>query len=101
MQLYQKAAEKGDWNAQYEMGVRYEEGNGVPKNIEKAIFWYQKAAEEYHQAAMARLGKIYDKGELVPRNSKKALHWYQKAIQRGGSTELHNAVRRLEKELKH
>ena len=38
-----KAAEKGDPSAQYEMGYRYETGDGVPKDIAEAIRWYKRA----------------------------------------------------------
>lgn len=36
---YEKAAVLGHVDAQYALGVHYEDGN-VPVNIERAVFWY-------------------------------------------------------------
>jgi len=38
---YLKAAEQGDTQAQYSLGVLYETGTGVPKNLEQARKWYR------------------------------------------------------------
>ncbi len=40
------AAERGDIDAQYNLGLMYENGNGVAKDEAKAIKWYRKAAEQ-------------------------------------------------------
>jgi TPR repeat protein len=54
-----KFAEQGVADAQVMMGVLYETGLGVPKNIEEAIAWYQKAAAQEHPTAWSNLGTIY------------------------------------------
>jgi TPR repeat protein len=41
------AAEKGDPQAQYELGDAYFYGRGVPKNYTEAERWYKKAQETY------------------------------------------------------
>ena len=43
---YRKAAEQGNVIAQYNLGVCYQYGNGVPKNQAEAINWYKKAAKQ-------------------------------------------------------
>lgn len=43
---YRKAAEQGNAIAQYNLGVCYQYGNGVPKNQAEAINWYKKAAKQ-------------------------------------------------------
>lgn len=40
----EKAAQRGDATAQYEIGRLYADGKGVPQDYTKAITWYQKAA---------------------------------------------------------
>ena len=40
---YQKAAEQGYASAQYNLGVMYNDGKGVPQNYQKAYFWYSIA----------------------------------------------------------
>ncbi len=37
-----KAAENGDPSAQFDMGYRYETGDGVPKDMAEAIRWYKR-----------------------------------------------------------
>ena len=46
IEWYEKAAEQGDAEAQYNLGVMYENGQGVDVNYKKAIEWYEKAAEQ-------------------------------------------------------
>jgi len=50
-----KAAHKGDPQAQYDLGVRYELGDGVRKNMKTALSWYQKAAAGGHAEAQTTL----------------------------------------------
>lgn len=55
---FKGAAESGDAGAQCSVGVCYEEGKGVPTDLEKALFWYTKAAlngDSEAEAAVARL----------------------------------------------
>lgn len=53
------AAEQGSPISQRYLGAMYEEGRGVPKNIDAAIGWYRKSAahgDEEAQRALMRLG---------------------------------------------
>lgn len=45
MDWYIKAAEKDESYAMYRIAEMYEEGKGVPVDIECAVFWYKKAGE--------------------------------------------------------
>lgn len=42
----QKAADKGFKPAQFELGRRYEEGDGVARDIARARKWYKRAARD-------------------------------------------------------
>ena len=42
---YRKAAEQGYSAAQFNLGVCYDNGDGVDKNPSKAKYWYRKAAD--------------------------------------------------------
>ena len=48
---YEKAAEQGIANAQYNLGYCYEKGYGVTKDKEQAMQWYKKAADQGHESA--------------------------------------------------
>lgn len=43
---YQKASNQGYAEAQYNLGVCYYKGEGVVKDIKKAVYWYEKAAAQ-------------------------------------------------------
>ena len=76
---YRKAADLGDPIAQYNLGVMYRSGQGVPQNSSEAARWYQKAAEQGDPDAQKNLGDLYRRGEGVREDTRKAFSWYQKA----------------------
>ena len=47
----QQAAELGDPDAMFDLGVRYEKGDGVVANLQTALFWINKAADAGHDKA--------------------------------------------------
>ena len=79
VEQYTKAAEQGDAEAQYNLGVCYEKGEGVPQNYEEAAKWYMKAAEQGHANAQNNLGLCYYVGNGVRQNHEEAVKWYRKA----------------------
>jgi TPR repeat protein len=52
---YRSAAEQGDTEAQYTMGINYSTGKGVAKNDEEAARRYRLAAEQGHASAQRML----------------------------------------------
>ena len=59
-------AEQGDAEAQFNLGLMYANGEGVPEDDVQAAFWFRKAAEQGDAAAQNNLGVRYDNGEGVP-----------------------------------
>ncbi|MFO1183305.1 MAG: tetratricopeptide repeat protein [Bauldia sp.] len=80
--LIEKAA-AGDGRAQMDLGWRYHEGDGVPKDYAKAADLLQKAADQRFAVAMVRLGTLYELGHGVPANAATAVTWYRKAADAG------------------
>ncbi len=39
-----ESAKNGNINAQYNLALLYQNGEGTEKNLEKAFYWFQKAA---------------------------------------------------------
>ena len=76
-------AEKGDANAQNELGVRHYSGQGVKKNFNEALKWFTKAAAQEHPKAQYNLGVLCEKGEGVIENDKEAVKWFTKAAAQG------------------
>jgi TPR repeat protein len=56
---FTESAEGGLAIAQYNLGVMYYSGNGVPQDFFKAFEWTRQAAEQGHVAAMVNLGVLY------------------------------------------
>jgi len=50
------AAQSGDANAQYNLGVMYDLGQGVPQNDAQAAYWYRKAADQGDTIAQCSMG---------------------------------------------
>jgi len=80
---FQKDAEKGDVEAQYNLGCCYYSGTGVKKDYAEAVRWYRKAAERGNIYAQFNLGEAYRKGEGVPQDSAAALMWQRRAAEQG------------------
>lgn len=72
-------AEKGDADAQFNLGQAYKLGRGVPTDLKVAQDWYQKAALQGHEQAQANLGLIlFQNGEREA-----AMPWISKAAGHG------------------
>ena len=81
-ELYYQA-ECGDVNAQFRLGVCYENGTGVNQNFDEAVKWYRAAAEQGYAAAQCNLGSDYYNGTGVTQNFDEAVRWFRKAAEQG------------------
>lgn len=76
-------ADRGDTDAQFELGLRYLTGEGLPKNEEEGVRWVEKAAEAGHLRAQHVYGSLFEDGVIVPKDLQKAVAWYEKAANGG------------------
>jgi TPR repeat protein len=76
-------AEQGDALAQYNLGVLYRNGRGVPQDDVQARQWYAKAAAQGQAKAQYNLGTLYFNGDGVPKNYQQALRWFRLAADQG------------------
>lgn len=106
------AAERGNVNAQYCLGLNFFKGKYLPKDYSKATHWFRMAAEQGHKEsqyiigifmnddsksaqwyrkaanqglreAQYELGLLYDNGVGLKQNYAKASFWYRKAAEQG------------------
>ena len=77
-------AEQGNIDAQWYIGLMYDDGKGVPEDDKIAVKWYTKVADKGDRWAQSVLGIMYDRGEGVPENDKTAVKWFTKAAEQGG-----------------
>ena len=76
-------AKQGVAFAQYNLGVMYANGQGVPQNYKTAVKWYRLAAEQGKSSAQYNLGLMYDNGKGVPQDYKTAVKWYRLSAEQG------------------
>ncbi len=76
-------AEQGDADAQFNLGLMYSKGQGVPQDYAEAVKWFRKSAEQGDAAAQYNLGLMYRKGQGAPQDDAEALKWYRHAAEQG------------------
>lgn len=80
---YKEHADAGDAQAQWNLGLCYDDGEGVSMDQEKAVYWYKKAADQGYIPAYSSLGQCYEYGSGVSKNLDEAIYWYKKAADVG------------------
>jgi hypothetical protein len=81
--LYLPLAQGGDATAQFNLGVMYDQGQGVPRDDQQALYWYRKAADQDFVEAQFNIGIMYAIGQGMPKDFKQAADWYRKAAIQG------------------
>ena len=76
-------AELGDSAVYHDLGVRYAEGDGTPKDMERAAHWFAQSAELGDIRSMESLGRCYQLGAGVEADMARALELYQSAADEG------------------
>jgi hypothetical protein len=87
---FRKAAEKGNPQAQLNLGIHDEQGDGVEQDYAAALGWYRKAAEQGYAAAQLAVGNMYYRGRGVAQDKKEAIAWFQRAADQGNASAQHN-----------
>ena len=77
--LFRLLAEQGNAAAQFNLGVMYNDGRGVPQNDAEAVKWFRKAADQGAAPAQFNLGNMYNDGRGVPQNDAEAVKCFRKA----------------------
>ena len=89
---YRLAADQGHVSAQYNLGVRYANGEGVPQDAAEAVRWYRLAADQGFARAQVNLGFMHDNGRGVPQDYVQAHRWFNLAASRMASGHRQHAV---------
>jgi uncharacterized protein len=82
---FRKAADLGNALAQNNLGVMYQNGQGVPRDYAEALKWFRLAGDQGIALAQNNLGAMYQNGYGVPQNYAEALKWFQKAADQGNA----------------
>jgi len=83
------AAEDGVAQAQFSLGLRYESGAGVAKDLVRAIHWFRKAADQGYDEAQYMLGCCYNGEDGFAKDPVEAAKWWEKAAAQGHADAQH------------
>jgi TPR repeat protein len=76
-------AERGDAQAQHNLGNLYYHGEGITQDYGEAVRWYRVAAQQGYAKAEDALGYMYRYGHGVPQDNAEAVLWFRKAANQG------------------
>jgi TPR repeat protein len=76
-------AKQGNADAQFNLGLMYHEGQGVPQDDKTAVKWYKLAAEQWDAGAQYNLGVMYYNGHGVIKDYVYAHMWWNIAASSG------------------
>ena len=89
--LFFPLADRGLAHAQFQLGVMFENGQGVAQDYLQASQWYRLSADQGDASAQYNLGGLYRQGIAeVVQDYKKAAEWYWRAAEQGHATGQHN-----------
>jgi uncharacterized protein len=71
--------------AQYNVGLMYRKGEGVPRSDAEAANWYRLAAEQDFAEAQQKLADLYYFGQGLRQDYSQAAVWYRKAAVNGNA----------------
>jgi TPR repeat protein len=78
-------ADQGDSGAQFNLGLLYYDGKGVPQDFSEAANWFRRAAEQDYEKAEHNLGAMYGSGKGVKRDYVQAYKWLNICAAKGDS----------------
>lgn len=83
LRLLRSLADQGDASAQYNLGVMYAKGHGVPQDYAEAAKWYRLAADQGDASAQFNLGIKYADGQGVPQDYVLSHVWFNLSAAQG------------------
>ena len=79
VEIWRPLAEKGDADAQFNLGQAYRLGRGVPTNLAAAQTWFERAAAKGHVDAQTTLGlMLFENGDRAG-----GVRWLKQAAEKG------------------
>lgn len=95
-QYLKMAADFGCSDSQYDMGKKYEIGDGVEKNPFLSFKYYLMAARNGDVIAQSKVGRCYALGIGVKQNAKEAKYWEMMAANQGETISMINIAKGYE-----
>ncbi|MFZ6720722.1 tetratricopeptide repeat protein [Undibacterium sp. Ji49W] len=80
---FRAAANKGNADAQFNLGLMYLNGEGIEQDYKQAMSWFEQSASKDNVRAQVNLGRMYAKGKGIVSNHGIAASWFRKAADQG------------------
>ncbi len=93
--LWLADASRGAPDAQFNVGVLYLEGKGLPLDQDQAIFWFTKAAKQGHPEAQYNLGHLLLEQTGDVDKIREGIDWWRKSAEAGFPVAQYNYGRAL------
>jgi uncharacterized protein len=81
--IYMSLAEQRNAKACYNLGLMYEDGDGVAKNMDEAIQWYTKSADLGYKEAQYTLASLVFQRQTQSISYPQAVTYYEQAAKQG------------------
>ena len=93
IKYYELAADQGKINAQYKLGVIYNQEKYLLKNDCKALKYFNLAANQGDSRAQYNLGLMYENGDGVKQDYKEAIKYYDLAADQENTYAINSLLR--------
>lgn len=81
----QHSAQQGNLDAQYQLAMKYLNGDGLPSDLPTALKWLRKSVDGGHLRAEYQLGIMYRDGVGVTKDLELAMRWLRVAAGSGNT----------------
>ena len=81
--IYLTLANQNDAKACYNLGLMYQDGDGVTQNMDEAVKWYTKSAALNYKEAQYTLAVMVFRREIQSISYERAVQYYQQAAELG------------------
>lgn len=81
--MLMQLASRGDYKAQYYMGVAYIVGEKIHQDSTQGLYWIKKSAKTGYPEAEYALAVIYGDDQMSPTDEEKELFWVKRSANHG------------------
>jgi len=89
-ETFRRLADQGHVKSQYNLGLLYFRGLGVPSNLSIARTWALKAANKGYAPAEYTIGAMYSSGQGFDEDLAEAAKWFRRAAEQGHGAAQHD-----------
>jgi TPR repeat protein len=83
LKYFRQAAQAGNADAQFELGMKYQKGKELRPDPVRARDLFERAAHQGNRNAMDYLARMYRDGQGIAPNPQEAARWFRLAAEKG------------------